>query len=108
MAKPTSFLSAVAAENFEPGYATSFLSGPPAIGMRTSKLFPSLLESTTVFTPAASGIVYSSNVSPQVVSYPPPDLEKELQFEVSLSLRVESEKLLSWQVDEVKLLEPTE
>jgi hypothetical protein len=106
MVPPSNFLGAVAAENFEPRFAT-FLPNPPGVGNRASQVFTNLLE-PSVFAPAVSGgVVYSSNVSAQVASYPP-DVQKELRLDVSISVRIESEILVSWQVDEVKLAEPGE
>jgi hypothetical protein len=58
---------------------------------------------------------WSESGSPSVRSRDVPDvggvhlhIEEKLRFDVSLSLRIESEKLLSWQVDEVELSKSSE
>jgi PIN domain-containing protein len=108
------YLDTIPAKYFETRFET-LPSGNPAIASYPEfQLFPNPL-SLTAFTPAASGIAYSPNVAAGVVYSPnvaaeigyalPKDIEKKLQFDVSLSLRIESEKVLSWQVDEVKLFD---
>jgi hypothetical protein len=54
----------------------------------------------------SSGIAYSPNVSAGV-SYNAgwSHFQKDFQFEISLSLRIENEKLSNWQIDEIRVLE---
>jgi hypothetical protein len=51
----------------------------------------------------AAGVVYSTNASVGITGSPPQDEERDLQFEVSVSLRVVGEKLQIWQIDELRL-----